>query len=67
VLLHGGRIHFTGGFATTKMACPEMTVESGFLAALSRIDNYSVSGDKLSLNRARMAPLLVFERVADVN
>lgn len=67
VLLHGGRIHFTGGFATTKMACPEMTVESGFLAALSRIDNYSVSGDKLSLNRARMAPLLVFERFADVN
>ena len=30
------------------------------MEALRKVDNYTVSGDELSLNKARMAPLLRF-------
>jgi len=46
------------------MACPDMTIEQGFLKAINSADNYNlVDGQKLVLNRARMAPLARFEAV----
>jgi hypothetical protein len=40
-----------------------MDVEREFHAVLERADNYSLAGDHLTLNRARMAPLARFEAV----
>lgn len=55
------RITF-GAVATTRMACPSgMEVEQQLSAALEQADNYSLSGNVLTLNRARMAPLARFE------
>jgi heat shock protein HslJ len=58
----GDRIRFSG-VAATMMACIDMTIESGFLKALNTADNYNLDGQKLVLNRARMAPLARFEAV----
>jgi hypothetical protein len=33
------------------------------IEVLGRADNYSILGDKLSLNKARMAPLARFEAI----
>jgi heat shock protein HslJ len=50
--------------ASTMMACPSgMDVEQAFHEVLRGVDNYSLNGDRLSLNRARMAPLARFEAV----
>ena len=49
--------------ASTKMACNDMTIENQFMEMVQRVDNYSILGDKLSLNKARMAPLARFESV----
>ena len=51
------------GIASTKMACPDMTIENQLMEVLGRVDNYSILGDKLSLNKARMAPLARFKAV----
>lgn len=57
------RIRFTE-VASTMMACMEgMDVEQSFHEVLRVVDNYSQDGDRLSLNRARMAPLARFEAV----
>lgn len=57
------RIRF-GDIASTMMACPAgMDVESAFHEVLRTADNYSLNGDRLTLNRARMAPLARFEAV----
>ncbi|MEM9965222.1 MAG: META domain-containing protein [Asticcacaulis sp.] len=57
------RVRFVG-VASTLMACAEgMEVEQGLHEALRATDNYSLSGDNLSLNKARMAPLARFEAV----
>jgi heat shock protein HslJ/uncharacterized lipoprotein NlpE involved in copper resistance len=56
----GGRISFSENMGITMMACPDMSVEMAFMEALRRSDNYAVSADGLSLNRARMAPLARF-------
>lgn len=57
------RIRFVG-VASTLMACAEgMEVEQGLHEALRATDNYSLSGNNLSLNKARMAPLARFEAV----
>ena len=62
-LSENGRIKFSRGISTL-MACPNMEIESGLLKALESADNYTLSDDgKLSLNRARMAPLARFEVV----
>jgi heat shock protein HslJ len=45
------------------MACPDMSVEDAFMKAMQEVDNYSLADGKLSLNKARMAPLLRFEAV----
>lgn len=65
VLEPGSRIHFNSDLGATMMACPDMQIEDAFIDALRNVDNYSVTGSQLSLNRARMAPLLGFELAAD--
>ena len=53
-----------GQIATTSMACISgMEVEQAFHEVLRNADNYSLAGDHLTLNRARMAPLARFEAV----
>ena len=53
-----------GQIATTSMACISgMEVEQAFYEALGTADNYSIAGDHLTLNRARMAPLARLEAV----
>ncbi len=57
------RIRF-GNIAATMMMCEHGSdVESEFFEVLGRVDNYSLSGGLLTLNRARMAPLARFEAV----
>ncbi len=56
------RIKFTKG-ASTMMACPDMTTEQEFAEMLEKVDNYSVNGNNLSFNKARMAPLARFEAI----
>jgi heat shock protein HslJ len=58
-----GRIRFSQ-IAATMMACASgMEVEKAFHGVLRAADNYSLNGDRLTLNRARMAPLARFEAV----
>ena len=53
-----------GQIATTSMACISgMEVEQAFYEVLRNADNYSLAGNHLTLNRARMAPLARFEAV----
>lgn len=54
------RIKFTKG-ASTMMACPDMETEQEFAKMLETVDNYSINGNKMTLNKARMAPLARFE------
>jgi len=58
----GNRIQFSQVVATLKM-CLDMEVEDGLKNVLNSADNYNVSEKKLTLNRARMAPLARFELV----
>lgn len=58
----GFRIQFTD-LAATMRICPESEIEREFLDVLNTADNYSHQGDTLTLNKARMAPLAVFEAV----
>jgi heat shock protein HslJ len=58
-----GRLRFSKA-GSTMMACPDMSVEDAFHKALLQVDNYAIGEDgRLSLNKARMAPLLRFEAV----
>lgn len=61
-LQDNGRIKFSQGMSTM-MACENMEIENGLNKALIATDNYSVNGDDLSLNKARMAPLARFKAV----
>ncbi|MGL6268985.1 MAG: META domain-containing protein, partial [Chitinophagaceae bacterium] len=57
------RISFTQMISTMK-ACPtNMELESEYLKMLSEVDNYTLNGNVLSLNKARMAPMAKFESV----
>lgn len=58
-LLEGNRIKLHAA-ASTMMACPDMETEQQFFEILKLVDNYSIADGKLSLNKARMAPLAVF-------
>ncbi len=60
-LLEGNGIRFSDLFST-RMACPKMEMEYQFINVLEMADSYTltVSGDTLSLNKARMAPLARF-------
>lgn len=61
-LQENGRIKFSQGMSTM-MACENMEIENGLTKALIAADNYSINGDDLSLNKARMAPLARFKAV----
>ncbi|WP_316814522.1 META domain-containing protein [Pedobacter nyackensis] len=61
-LMDNGRIKFSQGMSTM-MACENMEIENGLNKALVAADNYSLSGDDLTLNKARMAPLARFKAV----
>lgn len=61
-LKEGSRIKFTG-LISTLMACADMKTEQELLKLLPQVDNYSLNGDKLTLNKARMAPLARFEAI----
>jgi heat shock protein HslJ/uncharacterized lipoprotein NlpE involved in copper resistance len=49
--------------AATLMACQDMKVEQAFTQVIETVDNYSLSGKSLSLNKAKMAPLARFEAI----
>ena len=50
--------------AIATMACSSsLEMEEAFHQVLRTVDNYSLNGDRLTLNRARMAPLARFEAV----
>jgi heat shock protein HslJ len=49
---------------STMMACEDMAHEDAFSKVLTMADNFSISGDTMSLNRARMAPLARFELIS---
>lgn len=61
-LAAGNRIRFSN-IRATMMACPDMELESRLTKVLESADNYSILGDSLSLNKARMAPLARFVAV----
>ncbi|HQV35060.1 MAG TPA: copper resistance protein NlpE N-terminal domain-containing protein [Flavobacterium sp.] len=56
------RIKFSKG-ASTMMACPDMETEQEFAKMLETVDNYSLNGNQMTLNKARMAPLARFEAI----
>ncbi len=56
------RIKFTKG-ASTLMACTDMTIEQEFAEMIEKVDNYSLNGENMSLNKARMAPLARFKAI----
>jgi copper homeostasis protein (lipoprotein) len=55
-LLEGNRIKFLD-LTSTEMYCNEVKYESDFFMAIQNTDNYTINGDTLCLNKARMAPL----------
>lgn len=57
------RVRFSQ-IVSTEMACTQgMETETEFLDVLDMTDSYDVKGDRLVLNRARMAPLARFEAI----
>ena len=59
-LKEGNRITISK-LAVTMMYCPAMNIETQLTKVLEEADNYSISGNILSINKARMAPLARFE------
>lgn len=56
----GNRVVFSQMIGTL-MACDALDTENELLKALRTADNYTIADGKLSLNKARMAPLARFE------
>jgi len=54
------QIKFSKG-ASTMMACSDIQTEQEFSKVLEMVDNYSLNGKIMTLNKARMAPLAKFE------
>jgi heat shock protein HslJ len=52
-------IKFNQGMSTM-MACEDLDIENQFTKAVLAADNYSVNGNTLTLNKAKMAPLAKF-------
>ena len=57
---HGSQLELSN-IAVTLKACPDMTIENPFMKVLNTADNYSLNGNQMTLNKAKMAPLAVFE------
>ncbi|MGL4601915.1 MAG: copper resistance protein NlpE N-terminal domain-containing protein [Plesiomonas sp.] len=54
----------------TRKGCIDAHFEQPLMQVFAQVDNYSLSGDTLTLNKARMAPLAVFkaaDKVADIS
>lgn len=62
----GNRISFSG-MASTMMACPDLNHERELLNVFETADNYTIYGNELSLNKARMAPLAKFILMVDLH
>ena len=60
----GNRIKFSK-MISTMMYCSLMETENALYKVFEAADNYTVSGDVLQLNKARMAPLAKFVAVKD--
>ncbi|MBU2938253.1 copper resistance protein NlpE N-terminal domain-containing protein [Lacinutrix sp. C3R15] len=60
--LNGYKINMSNITGTLK-ACTDMSTEKTFFSILETVDNYTIKGDKMTLNRAKMAPLALFEAV----
>ncbi|HUH28905.1 META domain-containing protein [Gelidibacter sp.] len=61
-LEEGNRISFSQ-LGSTRMACPDEKInESQILSIFETADNFTISDGKLALNKARRAPLAVFEK-----
>lgn len=54
------RISFSK-IVATRMACPELSIETALLQVLETADNYTIADGILSINKARMAPLARFK------
>lgn len=63
-IANNGQIKFTQGMSTM-MFCDNMEIETEFKKVLELADNYTINGNTLSLNKARMAPLARFELKAE--
>ncbi len=61
-----GRITFSQGMSTM-MACENMTIENQLKEVFGKADNFTVSNNILSLNKARMAPLAKFQATDNGN
>ena len=59
-LKEGNRFE-TSKLASTMKACLDMKVESQFMGILEKADTYTIKDGVLSITKARMAPLAVFE------
>jgi heat shock protein HslJ len=62
-LMDGGKIKFSQ-LVSTKMACPDMTVETAFHAALEKADMYTADGKILTLGNTDMPAWAIFEAAA---
>ena len=63
-LKEGNRINFSK-MISTMMYCSRMETENALFKGLEATDNYTISGDVLQLNKARMAPLAKFVAVSN--
>jgi heat shock protein HslJ len=59
-LKEGYRITFSA-MASTMMVCPDLAIEIEFNKMLGTVDNYSLNGTTMTLNKAKMAPMARFE------
>ena len=59
------RVRFSKMGRTQKFCAETMELENEFFELIETVDNYTVHEDVLSLNRARMAPLLRFEAMEE--
>ncbi|MGL5007012.1 MAG: copper resistance protein NlpE N-terminal domain-containing protein [Plesiomonas sp.] len=50
----------------TRKACMDANFEQPLMQVFAQVDNYSLSGDILTLNKARMAPLAIFKAADQV-
>jgi heat shock protein HslJ len=57
--LTGNGLRFSG-LGSTKMACPDMEIETAFTQALERVDTWRIAGAELQLHDAQGVVLLRF-------
>lgn len=60
----GDRIAFSG-IAATLRSCPDMATEAELFEVLGMTDGYAIAAGRLSLHKARMAPLARFEAATE--